>query len=183
MSLGSGNKERVSIFIDGANLAAACKSIHKSLDFGKVKLFFENSRTYVVDMRYYTAFDPSDDEAPMHKLVTWLGYNGFSMVTKEVKKYTQSNGTVRLKGNMDVEFTLDVFRLSKHVDRVVLFTGDGDFTALVEEVKREGKRVTIVSTMRGNIPIVSGDLRKAANDYIDLVDMVGCLKDRKFERT
>lgn len=164
-----GGTERIALFVDGANLWASSKALNFQLDFKKLLGFFKNRDTYVVAAYYFTAIDENNDG--MFKLVDMLSYHGWSTITKLAKSYSQPSGPDKIKGNMDVEFTIKVLELCPHLDRAILFTGDGDFKELVSAVQTKGCRVTVVSTMATNPPMVSNDLRKVANEFIDLAAM------------
>ena len=105
------------------------------------------------------------------RLVDWLDYNGFTMVTKPTKEFTDATGRRKIKGNMDIELTVDAMRLVEHLDHVVLFTGDGDFRALVAAMQMRGRRVSVVSTLQTQPPMVADELRRQADQFIDLADL------------
>jgi uncharacterized LabA/DUF88 family protein len=103
--------------------------------------------------------------------VDWLNYNGFTMVTKQAKEYTDSQGRRKVKGNMDIELTVDAMELAPRVDHIVLFSGDGDFRPLVESLQRQGVRVSVVSTIRSQPPMISDELRRQADSFIELDEL------------
>jgi uncharacterized LabA/DUF88 family protein len=107
----------------------------------------------------------------LRPLVDWLDYNGYTMVTKPTKEFTDSMGRRKLKGNMDIELAIDVLEMAPHLDHVVLFSGDGDFRRLVEAVQRKGVRVTVVSTTRSQPPMVADELRRQADLFIELSEL------------
>ena len=120
----------------------------------------------------YTALIEEQDYSPIRPLVDWLDYNGYTMVTKPLREYTDSSGRRRIKGNTDIELAVDVLELASKLDHIVLFSGDGDFKCVVEAAQRKGVRVTVVSTIRTNPPMVSDDLRRQADNFIDLKDIM-----------
>ena len=103
----------------------------------------------------------------------WLDYNGFSVVTKPLKEFTDAQGRRRVKGNMDIELAIDVMEMAACVDHVVIFSGDGDFRRLVEAVQRKGRRVSVVSTIRTSPPMVADELRRQADNFIELDELKG----------
>ena len=164
-------KEKVAVFIDAVNLDYTIKGLdYKDFDYIRFGKWVGGKNTYVVCTRYYTAIDelPSG-ERPIQRLLDKLSDNGFELITKPAKAYT-SNGVRRVKGNIDVVMTCDVLEIAPTVDRVVLVTGDGDFTELVNRIQLKGKRVTVVSSRKCEPPMLSGDLRRAANEVLDLAD-------------
>ena len=90
------------------------------------------------------------------------------MVTKAAKEYTDSQGRRKVKGNMDIELTVNAMELAPHVDHIVLFSGDGDFRPLIESLQRQGVRVSVVSTIRSNPPMIADELRRQADNFIEL---------------
>src|SRR5215471_19715460 len=111
------------------------------------------------------------DYSPIRPLVDWLDYNGYTMVTKPTKEFTDSLGRRRIKGNMDIELAIDMLEMAPFIDHAVLFSGDGDFRRLVEAVQHRGVRVSVVSTTRSSPPMVSDDLRRQADSFIELQEL------------
>src|SRR5690606_19327917 len=157
--------------IDGANLYSAAKSLNADIDFRKLIDEFRK-KSVLVRAYYYTAIVEGDDYSPIRPLVDWLDYNGFTLVTKPMKRFTDAEGRTRNKGNMDVEIAVGMMELAGRIDHAVLFSGDGDFRALVEAVQRQGVRVSVISTLKSQPPQVADDLRRAADSFIDLADLL-----------
>jgi uncharacterized LabA/DUF88 family protein len=61
--------------------------------------------------------------------------------------------------------------MADHIDHLVLFSGDGDFRRLVEAIQRKGKKVSIVSTLQTQPPMIADDLRRQADHFIDLTTL------------
>ncbi len=162
--------ERLALFIDGSNLYAAAKSLGFDIDYKLLRTEFMR-RGKLLRAFYYTALLENDDYSPIRPLVDWLHYNGFSMVTKPAKEYTDSMGRRKVKGNMDIELAVDALELAPHLDHIVLFSGDGDFRPLVAAIQRKGVRVSVVSTIRSQPPMISDDLRRQADNFIELNDL------------
>ena len=162
--------ERIALFIDGANLYSAARSLSFDIDYKRLREHFA-SQSHVIRMMYYTALIEDQEYSPIRPLVDWLDYNGFTMVTKPTKEFTDATGRRKIKGNMDIELAVDLMEMAPHLDHIVLFSGDGDFRRLVEAVQRKGTRVTVVSTVESNPPMVADELRRQADDFIDLRDL------------
>ena len=160
--------ERVALFIDGANLHAATKSLGFDIDFKRLlALFAEKARRAL----YYTALVEDQEFSSLRPLVDWLTYNAFTVVTKPAKTFTDVEGRRKLKGNMDVELAVDAMRLAPHLDHIVLFSGDGDFRSLVAAIQDRGKRVSVVSSLVTQPPMVADELRRQADQFIDLAEL------------
>ena len=164
--------DRTALFIDGANLYSAARSLNVDLDFRKLVASF-HEQAVLIRAYYYTAVIEGEEFSPIRPLVDWLGYNGFAVVTKPVKRFTDAQGHTRTKGNMDIEIAVDMLEMAQHLDHVVLFSGDGDFRRVVQAVQARGVRVTVVSTMKSQPPMIADELRRQADDYIELADRIG----------
>ncbi|MBC8159255.1 MAG: NYN domain-containing protein [Rhodospirillales bacterium] len=163
--------ERLGIFIDGSNLYAAARALGFDIDYRRLLDLFAVEGT-MIRAFYYTALLEDQDYSPIRPLVDWLDYNGYTMVTKPTKEFTDAaTGRRKIKGNMDIELAVDVMEMAEHIDHAVLFSGDGDFRRLVEAVQRKGVRITVVSTIRSQPPMVADELRRQADFFIELQDL------------
>lgn len=162
--------ERLALFIDGSNLYAAAKSLGFDIDYKALRAEFMR-RGKLLRAFYYTALLESEEYSPIRPLVDWLNYNGFTMVTKPAKEYTDSIGRRKVKGNMDIELAVNAMELAPHVEHIVIFSGDGDFRPLVESLQRQGVRVSVVSTIRSSPPMISDELRRQADNFIELEEL------------
>jgi uncharacterized LabA/DUF88 family protein len=163
-------QERISLFIDGANLYAAARALGFDIDYKRLLELF-GSKGRLIRAFYYTALVEDQEYSPIRPLVDWLDYNGYTMVTKPTKEYLDAAGRRKIKGTMDIELAIDVLEMAQYIDHVVLFSGDGDFRRLVEAVQRKGVRVTVVSTVRSSPPMVADELRRQADNFIELQEL------------
>jgi len=164
-------QERLALFIDGANLYSAARSLGFDIDYKRLLALFQ-SKGRLIRAFYYTALIEDQDYSPIRPLIDWLDYNGYTMVTKPIKEFTDVNGRRKVKGSTDIDLAIDMMDMADRLDHVVLFSGDGDFRRLVEAVQRRGVRVTVVSTIRSQPPMVSDDLRRQADAFVDLQDLM-----------
>ena len=162
--------EKLAVFIDGSNLYAAARTLAFDIDYRKL-LSWASSRGRLIRAFYYTALVEDQDYTPNRPLVDWLDYNGFTMVTKPAKEFTDSQGRRKIKGNIDIELAIDMMEMADRVDHVILFSGDGDFRRLLEAVQRKGVRVTVVSTISTSPPMIADELRRQADQFIDLTSI------------
>jgi uncharacterized LabA/DUF88 family protein len=174
-------REKVALFIDGANLYATSRALGFDIDYRKLLSSFQK-RGYLVRAYYYTALVEDQEYSSIRPLIDWLDYNGYKVVTKPAKEFTDSTGRRKIKGNMDIELTVDALELAEYVDHYVIFSGDGDFRTLVEALQRRGRKVSIVSTMASQPPMISDDLRRQADNFIDLMSLKGELGREPTER-
>ena len=163
-------EEKLAVFIDGANLYAAAKNLNFDIDYKRL-LSWISAQSRLVRAFYYTALLEDQEYSPIRPLIDWLDYNGYTMITKPAKEFTDHTGRRKIKGNMDIELAIDMMELATHVDHIVLFSGDGDFRRLVESVQRRGVRVTVISTTRTQPPMMADELRRQADHFVDLVDL------------
>jgi len=163
-------QERVALFIDGANLYSTARALGFDIDYKRLLEYFAG-RCNLIRALYYTALIDDQEYSPIRPLVDWLDYNGYTMVTKPTKEFTDATGRRKIKGNMDVELAIDVLEMAPHLDHIVLFSGDGDFRRLVEAVQRRGIRVTVVSTVRSQPAMIADELRRQADVFLDLSEL------------
>lgn len=166
--------ERVALFIDGANLYATSKALGFDIDYKRLLAHFRQ-KGHLVRALYYTALAEDQEYSSIRPLIDWLDYNGFTMVTKPTKEFTDATGRRKVKGNMDIELTVDAMRLAEHLDHIVLFSGDGDFRSLVAALQQMGRRVSVVSTLQTQPPMVADELRRQSDQFIDLADLEGII--------
>ncbi len=163
--------ERIGIFIDGANFYAALRGLDMEIDYSKLLREFR-SRGRLIRASYYTALIEDHEISPLKPLIDWLSYNGFDVITKPAKEFTDpQTGRKRTKGDMDVDLAVDALLAADWLDHLILFSGDGDYCALVRAVQRKGVRVSIVSTVKSNPPIAAAELRRQADNFIELADL------------
>ena len=162
--------ERVALFIDGANLYASAKALGFDIDYRRLLDYFRE-KSHLLRANYYTAIAEDQEYSSIRPLIDWLDYNGFTMVTKPVKEFTDSSGRRKIKGNMDIELAVDAMRLANNLDHIVIFSGDGDFRGLVAALQEMGKRVSVVSTLQTQPPMVADELRRQADQFIDLASL------------
>jgi uncharacterized LabA/DUF88 family protein len=165
------NPERIALFIDGANLYASAKSLGFDIDYKRLLKEFQ-AKGRLIRAFYYTALVDDAEYSSIRPLVDWLDYNGYSVVTKPTKEFVDSTGRRKVKGNMDIELAVTAMEMANYIDSMVLFSGDGDFRSLVEAVQRKGVRVSVVSTVSTQPAMVADELRRQADEFIDLVTLM-----------
>ena len=163
--------QRTALFIDGSNFFATAKLLDLDIDYAKMLAHFADKGD-LVRAYYYTALPDVSETTPIRKLIDFLDYNGFQVVSKQTREFTDhATGKKRIKGNMDMELALDMLKLAPHIDHAVLFSGDGDFVRLLEEMQNRGLRVTVVSSAKTKPPILADVLRRQTDDFIELNDV------------
>lgn len=162
--------EKFSLFIDGSNLYATARGLGFDIDYKKLLQAFSQPGR-LVRAYYYTALIEDQEYSPIRPLVDWLDYNGFTIVTKPTKEFTDESGRRKIKGDMDIELAIDMLEMADRLDHVILFSGDGDFRRLVEAVQRKSTRVTVVSTVQSQPPMAADELRRQADFFIELANL------------
>jgi uncharacterized LabA/DUF88 family protein len=160
-------REKIALFIDGANLYATSKSLGFDIDYRRLLQEFQ-SKGYLLRAYYYTALAEDQEYSSIRPLIDWLDYNGYTVVTKPTKEFVDATGRRKIKGNMDIELAVDVMEMADSIDHFVLFSGDGDFRSMVEAVQRKGRKVTVVSTLATQPPMIADELRRQADHFIEL---------------
>ena len=166
----SSTTNKIALFIDGANLYATAKTLGFDIDYKRLLKEFQG-RGNLVRAFYYTAIIEDQEYSSIRPLIDWLDYNGYTVVTKATKEFIDASGRRKVKGNMDIELAVDAMELAEHIDQMVLFSGDGDFRSLVEAVQRRGVRVTVISTISSQPPMIADELRRQADVFVDLVEL------------
>ena len=162
---------KIALFIDGSNFYATSKALGFDIDYRRLLSEFQ-SRGTLVRAFYYTTLIEDQEFSSIRPLIDWLDYNGYTVVTKLTKEFVDATtGRRKVKGSMDVELAVSAMELADHVDQIVLFSGDGDFRSLVEALQRRGVRVTVVSTLSTQPPMIADDLRRQADVFIDLLEL------------
>jgi uncharacterized LabA/DUF88 family protein len=163
-------QERIALFIDGANLYSAARGLAFDIDYKRLLDLFR-TKGRLLRAFYYTALVEDQEYSPIRPLIDWLDYNGYSVVTKATKEFVDQTGRRKIKGSMDIELAVDAMEIAGSIDHMVLFSGDGDFRSLVEAVQRRGVRVTVVSTISTQPPMVADELRRQADIFLDIVEL------------
>jgi uncharacterized LabA/DUF88 family protein len=164
------SSNRIALFIDGANLHATAKALGFDIDYRRLLSDFQK-RGSLVRAFYYTAVIEDQEYSSIRPLIDWLNYNGYTVITKATKEFIDASGRRKVKGSMDIELAVDAMELMERIDQMVLFSGDGDFRSLVAAVQRHGVRVTVVSTIATQPPMIADDLRRQADIFIDLREL------------
>ncbi len=166
------SEEKTALFIDGANLFATARALEFDIDYRKMLNIFK-IRCQLVRAFYYTALVEDENFSPIRPLVDWLDYNGYTMVVKNAKIYGDNNSPDkrRVRAHIDMDCAIDMMELADKIDHAVLFSGDGDFHRLITAMQRKGVRVSVVSTVKTNPMMIADELRRAADNFIDLADI------------
>ncbi|MCB1423654.1 MAG: NYN domain-containing protein [Nitratireductor sp.] len=163
-------REKIALLIDGANLYATSRSLGFDIDYKRMLRYFEK-KAYLLRAYYYTALIEDQEYSSIRPLIDWLDYNGYRVITKPTKEFTDASGRRKVKGNMDLELAIDALELADTVDHFVLFSGDGDFRYLVEVLQRKGRKVSVASTVTTQPPMIADDLRRQADHFIELASL------------
>jgi len=164
------SSSKIALFIDGANLYATTKALGFEIDFKRFLKEFQDRGTLVREL-YFTAIVEDQEYFSIRPLIDWLDYNGYTVVSKPAKEFTDASGHRKVKGNMDIELAVHAMELAGHIDQMVLFSGDGDFRHLIEAVQRRGVHVTVISTMSAPSPMIADELRRQADVFTDLIEL------------
>ena len=161
--------DRTSLFIDGPNLFAATRGLEMEIDYRKLLDYFRE-RCRLIRAHYYTTIYPDQEASPLRSLISWLDYNGYHVVMRRPKEYF-NEGKRKVKNDMEIELIIDALEASSHLDHIILFSGNGDLTRLTTSLQSKGKTVSIVSTLQTEPPMVSDELRRHVDNFIDLDDL------------
>lgn len=178
-------RERIAFFIDGANFYQTARALNVEIDYRRVLSDFIGD-AFLVRAHYYTAMAEDQEFSSLRPLIDWLDYNGFKVTTKPMREFTDNQGNRRrVRPSLDVDLTVDAMELADEVNHIVLFSGDGNFRPLVESLQRRGRKVTVVSSLKTNPSMVSDELRRQADHFLELdnlVDRIGRADDDRSAR-
>ncbi len=169
--MSSSRHGKTALFIDGANLYATSRALGFRLDFQRLLAEYQGRGTLVRAFYYTAVAAEADDFASIKPLLDWLEYNGYAVITKPTKEFVDARGGRKIKSNMDVELAVDAMEIARSVDQIILFSGDGSFCPLVAALQRRGVRVSVVSSLSCNPPMVASELRRQADAFVDLQDL------------
>jgi uncharacterized LabA/DUF88 family protein len=164
------SSEKVALFIDGDGLFHTAKALGFDIDFKRLLTEF-CMRGSLLRSYYYTTVSSDDEHQPRRPLIDWLDYNGYTVLAKPQKVFDDGEGRRKFKRNIAVEIAVAALEVAKYVDQLVLFSGDGDLRSLVEALQRNGVRVTVVSTMRTTPPMIADELRRQADEFVELYNL------------
>lgn len=160
-------KSRAALFIDGSNVYATAKMLGFQIDYMKLLAHVEGQHE-VLRAYYYTAMIEDQEISSIRPLIDFLVYNRFAVITKATKKFIGVDGREKIKGNMDIEMAVDMFKIAPHVTHMWLLTGDGDFRCLVEAMQDRGVHVTVCSTIETRPAMIADELRRQCDIFVDL---------------
>lgn len=158
--------ERVSVFVDGANMYYAQKRLGWFIDYRKVlSCFAWRGGCELSEAYYFTGTDPQP-RGRENAFFEYLIHAGYTVRAKSVKLVTDdATGEPIEKANLDIEIVIDMFNTISRYDTCVLLSGDGDFERVVEVLRARGKRVIVVSLPE----MTARELRNAAGaNFVDL---------------
>jgi uncharacterized LabA/DUF88 family protein len=176
------SEDKVALFLDGANLYSTARGLGFDIDYRRLLQVFRE-RCRLIRAFYYTALTEDKDYSPIRPLADWLDYNGYTMITKPTKEFTDTLGRRRIKGNMDIELAIDMLDAANYIDHAFLFSGDGDFRRLVEAVQKRGVRVSVISSLKTQPPMASDELRRQADNFYDLIELATLIQRKNHDRT
>ena len=168
-------RDRLSIFVDGNNMFYAQQKNGWFFDPRKVLGNFTQDPTVsLVNAFWYTGLKDAQDQRGFRDALISLGYTVRTKILKEY--YDDVSGRYSQKANLDIEIVVDMFNTVDQYDRVVLFSGDGDFERAIESLRSKNTHITVVSTEG----MIARELRNATDRYIDLNDIREKIEKKDF---
>ena len=161
--------KRLAIFIEGTDLEEAAHALGGAIDFRKLREIFSDRGELLRASYYALTLDGSYFSG--RPLLDWLVYNGFTVRERAAPDTPGQRASQHARGALAMELAIDVLDLAPHVGTVILFTGGGQFVPLLDSLKRRGPRVVIVSTIKTKPALISPDLRRMADEFVDLADL------------
>lgn len=156
-------KERLSIFVDGNNMFYAQQKNNWFFDPRRIlKYFTQDTTIRLINAFWYTGLKDSQDQRGFRDALINLGFTVRTKILKEY--YDVISDRTSQKANLDIEIVVDMFNTVDQYDRIILFSGDGDFERAIELLRSKNTHITVVSTEG----MIARELRNATDCYIDL---------------
>ena len=161
--------QRVSIFVDGANMYYAQKKLGWFIDFRKALQFFGRDMGCIISEAYYYTGADAQAKHRDNAFHEYLMYSGYTVRTKAIKQMVDdSTGEIVEKANLDIELVIDMFNTVQLYDTCVLMSGDSDFERALELVRSKGKKIAVVA----HPAMTARELRNVAGrNFYDLQEL------------
>jgi len=150
--------QRVAVFIDAQNLYHTAKHLYNAkVNFGKIVADAVAGRVLIRVIAYAITTESGEETAFLDALTK----SGIEVRTKDLQVFA---GGAK-KADWDVGLAVDAITMAPKLDAVIIISGDGDFTPLVEYLQtNEGCQVEAVSFGKST----SGKLKEAVDEFFDL---------------
>ena len=165
-------QERLALFIDALNLHATARTLGFVVDFKRLQGFF-GERGKLICAYYFT---PPPQEKKTHAFLNWMSSNGYSVVVKPGIESEEGRPHHRSRNNICVDLAAHALMIANNVDHIVILSGDGNLRRLVEVLKRKRTRVTVISTLKTSPPMVTDQLRREADQFLELAELAPILR-------
>jgi uncharacterized protein (TIGR00288 family) len=150
-------EQRVGVLIDVQNMYHSAKNLYGArANFKEILKTAVAGRKLVRAIAYVVKTEGGEEKTFFEALTR----SGIETKTKDLQVYV---GGLK-KADWDVGIAVDAIRLSSFLEVIVLVSGDGDFTPLVEYLKNQGRQVEVLAFGRS----ASGRLKETADDFVDL---------------
>lgn len=160
----SPSNSKVGIYIDTANMY---RNGGNRMRYDVLREFASRDGAELVRLNAYVSFDTDRAQSDeMYATSTRRFYSllrefGYKVIIKEVRWYEDESGKRYGKANADLDLAVDMLLQSENLDRVLLATGDGDFTRVINAVQNRGGRVEVIA-----LDNASSDLRREADMFM-----------------
>ncbi|RJF73145.1 MULTISPECIES: NYN domain-containing protein [Deinococcus] len=164
------HRPRVGVFIDTQNLYHSARDLlERTVNFETILQSATRDRELLHAISYTVERDGEATSRPFIYKLSTLGFKVRRMTL--TLHHVTDGGKPIYSGNWDMGIVADMVRLMDHLDIVVLGSGDGDFTDIVEVLQERGKRVEVIAFREHT----SQDLIDAADRFTHLPDIDGAL--------
>jgi uncharacterized LabA/DUF88 family protein len=175
---------RIAIVVDGNNIFYVCRRMGFSIDYAKLTNYLEEVFGGQVIIRKFFTGAPDTPNEGQEKFWRRLRAVGYDIIKREIKTITnQEGGHIKEKADVDASIGFMIADLQSGFDILVLLSGDGDYSMIIEELSKRGKRIVIMSTYG----VVSSELRDLSHishsniQFIDIADIKNEIYHKKME--
>jgi uncharacterized LabA/DUF88 family protein len=170
-------KPVVYAFIDGQNLNLGVKNdvvnnAGRKIYSGK-KLNYKKLKHYLMQKYGVTeAYIFIGMIAANNPLYLKLQHAGFTLIFKTITSYTDVDGRVVTKGNVDTDIVLySAARLVNEYDKAVFVSGDGDFLSLYQYIDELGKLSNVLVPNRHRYSKLLNNIRHKLGFISDISEL------------
>ncbi|MHC3995760.1 LabA-like NYN domain-containing protein [Thiomicrolovo sp. ZZH C-3] len=138
---------KVGVFVDGGNMLL---NGGQTMDYAVLRQYAETGGHDAAHLNIYVSFDEeraqtdSDYRTKQHRFHSYVRSLGYKVIEKPVKWYYGADSKEG-KSNVDLDMAVDILLSAERLDKIILLTGDGDFTKVVTALQQKGCRVEVIA--------------------------------------
>lgn len=138
MAIVKHKEQKVGVFVDVQNMYYSAKNLYQAkVDFGRVLKDGVAGRKLIRAFAYVISADVGKEK----EFYEALSKQGYEVKVKDLQVFY---GGAK-KGDWDIGICMDVVRMISKIDVMVLVSGDGDYSDLLEYARSQGVRAEVIA--------------------------------------